>query len=115
MQVSVSARHGDLQPGDQRLIEEKAERLRRLCDRATAILVIVDLKDLTHPEVEIKVSAEHAPDCVASSQATTVIGALDLVIPKIEQQLRRRKEKRTGHRATGIKHLDPSVEPEEEA
>lgn len=117
MQVRVSARHGNLQPGDQRLIEEKVEKLRRLCDRATAIDVIVDLEHVEQPEVEVevKVSAEHSPDCVAKAKATTVIGSLDLVIPKVEQQLRRKKEKRTGHRATGIKHMDPVVDPDEEA
>ena len=54
-------------------------------------------------------SAEHADDCVATADATTVIGALDLVIPKIEQQLRKLKEKKTGHRATGHKHIDTTV------
>ena len=33
MQVNVSARHGSLQPGDQTMIVEKAEKLRRLYDR----------------------------------------------------------------------------------
>jgi len=51
------------------------------------------------------VSAEHATDCVATAEATTVLGAIDLVIPKVEQQLRRTKEKMTGHRATGHKHI----------
>lgn len=106
MQISVSVRHGELQPGDQPLIEEKVEKLRRLFDRVNAIVVIIDLKQLDNPSVEIKVSAEHAADCVATADATTVLGALDLAIPKIEQQLRRTKEKMTGHRATGHKHID---------
>src|SRR5690554_6282195 len=33
MQISVSVRHGEMQPGDQPLIEEKVEKLRRLFDR----------------------------------------------------------------------------------
>jgi len=106
MQISISVRHGDLQPGDQPLIEEKVEKLRRLFDRVNAIEVVIDLKQIDNPMVEIKVSAEHANDCVASADATTVIAALDLAIPKVEQQLRRAKEKITGHRATGHKHID---------
>jgi putative sigma-54 modulation protein len=31
---------------------------------------------------------------------------MDVVIPKVEQQLRRLKDKKTGHRATGHKHID---------
>lgn len=107
MQVSVSARHGNLQPGDQQLIEEKAERLRRLNDKVNAIEVTVDLEHLEKPAVEIQASVEHADDCVASADANTVIAALDAVIPKIEAQLRKLKEKKTGHRATGHKHIDP--------
>ncbi|MEZ6090838.1 MAG: ribosome-associated translation inhibitor RaiA [Pirellulaceae bacterium] len=108
MQVSVSARHGNLNAGDQSLIEDKVGKLRRLYDRVNAIEVIVDLEKLDSPMLEVKVSVEHEDDFVASATATTVIGALDVVIPKLEKQLRRAKEKRTEHRATGIKHMEPT-------
>jgi len=110
MQTSISVRHGELQPGDQPLIEDKVAKLRRLFDRVNAIEVIIDLKDLDHPWVEIKVSAEHANDCVASADSTTVLSALDLALPKIEQQLRKLKEKLTGHRAVSHKHIDSPLE-----
>lgn len=106
MLVSVSARHGNLGTGDQSLIEDKVEKLRRLYDRVNAIEVIVDLEKLDSPALEAKVSVEHEEDFIASATATTVIGALDVVIPKLEKQLRRAKEKRTEHRATGLKHLE---------
>ena len=109
MQVNVSARHGSLQPGDQELLVEKTEKLRRLYDRINAIDVTVDLKQLDQPVVEIQVSVEQADDCLATAEANTVISALDSAIPKVEQQLRLLKEKKTGHRATGHKHIDPSV------
>jgi putative sigma-54 modulation protein len=111
MQVNVSVRHGSLQPGDQDLIEEKAAKLRRLYDRVNAIEVTVDLERLDNPTVEIQVSAELADDCVATAEASTVIAALDAAIPKVEQQLRRLKEKKkkTGQRGTGHKHIDTSV------
>ena len=112
MQVNVSARHGSLQPGDQELVVEKVEKLRRLYDRTNAIEVTIDLKELTKPFVEIKVSMEGHDDCVASAESTTVISAIDLAIPKAEQQLRRIKEKNKGHRATSHKHIDPIVADE---
>ena len=114
MQVNVSARHGSLQPGDQNLIVEKAEKLRRLYDRINAIEVTVDLQQLDKPAVEIQVSAEHADDCVSTGEANTVISALDIAIPKVEQQLRKLKEKKTGHRATGHKHIDTTVAADED-
>lgn len=106
MQINISARHGSLQAGDQALMVEKTEKLRRLYDRINAIGVTVDLKQINSPTVEIQVSAELADDCVATATAPTVLAALDAAIPKIEQQLRRLKEKRTGHRATGHKHIE---------
>jgi putative sigma-54 modulation protein len=108
MQISISVHHNNMQPGDQPIIEEKVEKLRRLFDRVNAIEVIIDMKQIDNPSVELKVSAEHSADCVASADATTVLAALDLAIPKIEHQLRRIKEKVTEHRATGHKHIDPT-------
>lgn len=108
MQVNVSARHGELQNGDQALIVEKTERLRRLYDRVNSIEVTVDLKD--KPNVEIVVSAEATDDLVGHAESSTVMAALDLAIPKLEHQLRRVKEKKTQHRAVGHKHIDPAPE-----
>ncbi|MEM1226396.1 MAG: ribosome-associated translation inhibitor RaiA [Planctomycetota bacterium] len=106
MQVNVSARHGNLQPGDHDLVEEKALKLRRLYDRVNAINVTIDLEHLDKPHVEIQVSVEHADDLVATAEATTVVAALDAAIPKAEQQLRKLKDRKTGHRATASKHID---------
>jgi putative sigma-54 modulation protein len=106
MQVNVSARHGTLQPGDQELIEEKAIKLRRLYDRVNAIEVTIDLKQLDKPVVEIKVSAEQAEDSIARGEATNVIAALDIAIPKVEQQLRKLKDRKTGNRTAAHKHVE---------
>jgi putative sigma-54 modulation protein len=114
MQVNVSARHGSLQPGDQALIVEKAEKLRRLYDRINSIEVTVDLQQLEKPAVEIHVSAEHADDCVATAESTTVVAAMDEAIPKAERQLRRLKDKKTVRRATGHKHIDTTVATDED-
>lgn len=109
MQVNVSARHGSLSTHDQEVIREKSEKVRRLFDRVNAIEVTVDFQRQEEPHVEINVSAEHAHDFVASAQATTVIAALDGAIQKVEQQLRKHKEKLTGHKSTGVKHIPPEA------
>ncbi|EMI45950.1 ribosome-associated, sigma 54 modulation protein (modular protein) [Rhodopirellula sp. SWK7] len=114
MQVNVSARHGTLQPGDQDLIEEKAIKLRRLYDRINAIEVTIDLKQLDKPVVEIKVSAEHAEDSIARAEASNVLAALDNAIPKVEQQLRKLKARKTGNRTAAHKHVETADAGEEE-
>lgn len=104
MQVNVSARHGHLKPEDQAIIIEKVAKVRRLFDRINAIEVMVDLEHLDKPIVEINVSAEHSNDFVATAQSASILSALDLTIGKVEQQIRKHKEKVTEHKATGIKH-----------
>ena len=104
VQVNLSARHGHLKPEDQAIIIEKAGKVRRLFDRINAIEVTVDLEHLDKPTVEINVSAEHSPDFVATAQAASILAALDLTIGKVEQQIRKHKEKVTDHKATPVKH-----------
>ncbi len=115
MLVSISARHGHLSAGTQEKITEKAEKLRRLLDRVTAIQVTVDLEHEEAPVVELQVTAEHFDPFVAREQAGTVFAALDGAIHKIEQQLRKQKEKRiTGHRTPGRKQMEVGIEPDRE-
>ena len=88
-------------------------KVRRFLDRINAIQVIVDFQHQDSPHVELNVSAEHAPDFVASAQSTTVLSALDAAVQKVEQQLRKYKEKLTEHKAAGVKHITPAVEESE--
>ena len=115
MQVNISARHGHLSADTQEKITEKVEKLRRLFDRVSAIEVTADLEHRESPSVEVRVSVEHTDDFVASGTAATVIAALDEVVHKVEQQLRKHKEKRRGHRAqkTGREEAPPAAEAEE--
>ncbi len=106
MQVNVSARHGHLRSEDQTIIVEKVDKIRRLFDRINAIEVIVDLGNTDRPSVEINVSAEHAPDFVALAEANTVLSALDSALGKVEQQVRKHKEKVTEHKGPGHRHAD---------
>jgi putative sigma-54 modulation protein len=66
----------------------------------------VDLKNSDKPEVELVVKAEHHDDFVASDATDTLLNSVDSVVHKIEVQLRKHKEKLTGHRAVSHKHLD---------
>ena len=97
MQIKISARHGHLDDATQQFIREKAEKLLHFFDRITMIEATVDFqKDLKW--VEFNVQAEHAKDIVASASAQDVLGATDQVLHKLEQQVRRYKEKIQDHR-----------------
>lgn len=113
MQVNISARHGHLSPATQEKITEKVEKLNKFHERVTSITVTVDLEHRDNPTVEVKVSVEHAGEFVGHDSAENAIAALDSAIHKVESQLRKNRDKQTGHRATGLKHLD-STEAEAE-
>ena len=106
MQVNISARHGHLSPDTQSKIEEKVEKLRRLFDRVTSIEVTADLEHRESPNVELRVSVERTDDFVAADTSSSVLAALDSTIHKLEQQLRKHKDRRRGHRSRGAKSVE---------
>jgi len=99
VQIKISARHGHLSEPTQQFIREKAEKLTRFFERLTSIEVTVDLKSETKA-VEILVSAEHKHDFVASERHSDILAAVDMVVEKLEGQLRRYKEKVQDRRRT---------------
>ena len=111
MQVNISARHGHLSDATKEKITAKVEKLARLFERLTAIDVTVDLEHEENPSVDVRVSAEHKHDFVATEQSTSLMAALDGVIHKLENQLRKYKEKvQDHHRATAPRHETASLE-----
>jgi putative sigma-54 modulation protein len=97
VQVSISARHGQLSEATREKIASKTEKLTRLFERLTAIEVEVDLGNKESLMVEIQVSAEHKHDFVAREQGDELMSVLDATIHKIEQQIRKYKEKVQDH------------------
>ncbi len=104
MQVKISARHGSLSETTQSKITAKVEKLTRRFERLTSIVVTVDLEHRETPNVDIQVSAEHKHDFVASCQGEELMAGLDQVIHKLEQQLRKYKDKiQDHHRTEGLR------------
>lgn len=117
VQVRVSTRHGHLSEASQTKIAAKAEKLLRIFDRLTEIVVIVDLNDEQNPKVDVQVSAEHKHDFVASETATELMAAVDASVSKVEQQLRKYKQKvvdRNRDRNRDARQVEPEIEVDTE-
>lgn len=99
MQIKISARHGHLPDAVRHFIEDKAQKLLHLFSRLTMIEVTVDLHD-EMKTVEFNVSAEHKHDFVATERNKDVLAAVDMVMAKVEGQLRKYKDKIQEHRHT---------------
>ncbi len=111
MQIKISARHGHLSDATQQFIREKAEKLLHIFQRLTMIEVLVDFKE-DDTLVEFLVSAEHKHDFVASERNKDVLSAVDLVLHKLEQQVRKYKEKIQDHRRTPSAGKGSGANPE---
>ncbi len=115
MQVEISTRHGHLSDASQARITEKVEKLLRIFDRIASIEVIVDLTNSSTPRVDVKVSAEHKHDFVAHDQSDSLMGSLDTVVHRLEQQLRKYKEKvQERHRSSDPRRRETTLKPEGE-
>ena len=113
MQISISTRHGQLNAETQERITEKMGKLPHIFNRVTSVRVTVDLEHQESPHVEATVTAEHTKEFVATERAPTVMAAVDGVVHKLEQQLRRHKEKVTDRRAVGAKNVETPAPGEE--
>lgn len=108
MQIKVSTRHGHLSEATQEKLKAKAEKVVRLFERLQAIELTVDLERVEEPSVELLVSAEHKHDFVATESGADLLGCVDGAVHKIEQQLRKYKEKVQDHRGPGLRQQSPS-------
>jgi putative sigma-54 modulation protein len=98
VQINVSARHGQLSGATQSKIASKVSRLKRYFNRLTALNVTVDLENETLPTVEIVASAEHFHDMVSREHSGQLWRSVDGAVQKLEQQLRKHKEKVLDHK-----------------
>jgi len=106
VQIEISTRHGGLESEQQRYVHDKAEKLLKYFGRLMAIEVAVD-HGKHGWDLEILVSAEHKHDFVAREAGPTPEAAMDRCVHKIEQQLRRYKE-RVQHHKGDVTHGAPS-------
>jgi putative sigma-54 modulation protein len=115
VQVAITSRHGSLSPSAHDYIRQKSEKLLTYFERVTAITVTTDAEG-DDSVVEILVDAEHKHNFVATESAASVTAAFDLAQHKMEQQIRKYKEKIQDHRRTPsvgevAEQLKPGAEP----
>lgn len=97
MQVAITCRHGNIRDEVRDYIRGKAEKLLTYFERVLAIHVTVAFES-DRIKVEILVDAEHRHNFVASDVGEDVQATFDRALHKMEQQIRRYKEKLQDHR-----------------
>ena len=115
MQIKISTRHGSISDATREKIGEKVERLNRLFERLTSIEVTIDMERRELPVVDLKVSAEHKHDFAATAQMEDIMASVNQVVHKLEQQLRKYKEKVVDrHRGSPARESGSPVEESSE-
>ena len=93
MQTTISTRHGAISDATKEKIAQKLEKLSRFFERLTSVDVTVDLSKADEPNIEIAVKSELRNDFIASYQSNDMFGAVDQIVAKLEQQIKKHKEK----------------------
>lgn len=115
MQVAITCRHGNIKPDVNDYITRKSEKLLTYFERVTAIQVTLDF-DGERVNTEILVDAEHKHNFVAHAEGDDVGPTFDLALQKMEQQIRKYKEKLQDHRRIRpLKDIDAESESAESA
>ena len=99
VQISISTRHGRISDETHARIVEKIGKLERLSERLQTAEVTIDLERRDLPSVDLRVTAKQV--FVAASQKPELLAAVDEAVEKVEQQLRKHKDKlQERHRAS---------------
>ena len=100
MLIGISARHGHIGHRTHERIQGKIGKLLRFYNRLTSIEVTIDLGHRESPEVEIRATLERHDDFVATYTAPSIVAAVAGAERRIEQQLRRYKDKQNKNRSS---------------
>lgn len=115
MEIKISTRHGSVSAATRDKITTKVEGLSRLFERLTEIEITIDLENREALSVDLRVSAEHKHDFRATCCSNDLFGAVDQVVYKMEQQLRKYKERiQERHRQPGNRQTQSSVDTQPE-
>ncbi len=108
MQIQVTARHVEVSDDVREYIYEKASKLPRYYDRIHEIEVILD-HESEQFSAEMIVRVDREPTIVASETGPDTFALIDVIIGRLERQLKKLKDKRRNH-----KHGAKGIATEEE-
>ena len=100
--IEFKGRHDHITERMQAHAVKKLARLARYNDRLVRIEVVADHAH-KNPEVELIAHQRRGAPLIAKDRGTSFASTIDLLVDKMETQLRKEKEKRKGHKVAGTK------------
>ncbi|MBE6425212.1 MAG: ribosome-associated translation inhibitor RaiA [Planctomycetaceae bacterium] len=93
MQITFSVRRGTLDAAMSAKFQAKIEKLSRFYDRISSVEVMADMESRVFPELTLLLKVEPKKEFVVQAQAGDLLTSLDEALKKMEQQLKKFKEK----------------------
>jgi ribosomal subunit interface protein len=109
MHINTTARHCELDPEDRLFALERLGKLQRYARDLHEAHLVVTAEGYRH-SAEITLRLKHH-DLVSREESTEMRQAIDLAADRLEQQLRRIKEKRIDRKRSGARPRDGSEAP----
>ncbi len=105
MQISLTGHHIDITKALKEYVDSKFERLERHFDKVTNVHVILSVEKLRQKaEATLHLNGT---DVYADSTQEDMYAAIDVLVDKLDRQVKKYKEKSTSHRSgAGIKGLE---------
>lgn len=113
MNITVHARHMNITEAIRQYTEEKASKLQRYFDRLTSVEVIMDL-DGGVPAVEVVAKATHNSTFIGRHRGEDMYGCIDSSMHKVEEQIRRHKDKVRNHKGPSHEAQTEQASPVQE-
>ena len=101
MLFTISGKHIEISPDIRSHAEDKTSKLPKYYDSINQVEVIIEAGKGTSAAVEVIARAEHSKVFVGKEAGEDVYRCIDLAVHKIEEQLRRRKEKERDNKHKG--------------
>lgn len=108
--VDITARHGHVTDHSRDYVTKKASKLVRFNDRITRIQVLMDEPNGDR-EVEMIVHIDAGATLVAKERAAGLHEAVDLLVEKLERQIKKDKERLKDHKVVGGRGVEPAAGP----
>ncbi|MBX3701011.1 MAG: ribosome-associated translation inhibitor RaiA [Dokdonella sp.] len=101
MQINVKGRQVEVTPALRDYAQAKFERVTRVFDQLHDVSVVLGVEKLLHKvEVTMQLSGKTLH---ADATAHDMYAAIDVLVDKVETQLRKHKEKITDHKADAVR------------
>jgi putative sigma-54 modulation protein len=98
---TISGKHVEISQDIRNHAEEKTSKLPKYYDSINQVEVIIEAGKGANTAVEVIARAEHSKVFVGKEAGEDVYRCIDLAVHKIEEQLRRKKEKERDNKHKG--------------